>query len=87
LAAPNVRDFAAACGFVAAGVRDGWLWHEDQESLNGAYKLARTRPLGDSWAFDRKAGDCSTLIAGTVGLWTLETRKQLAVVWDGPNAW
>ncbi|MEV4705039.1 terminase large subunit domain-containing protein [Actinoplanes sp. NPDC049316] len=77
LAVPNVRDFAAACGMVATGIRDGWLWHEDQQSLKDAYKIARTRPLGDSWAFDRKSGDISTLTGGAVGLWTLETRKHL----------
>jgi hypothetical protein len=87
LACPNVRDVGAACGMVATGIRDGWLWHEDQKSLTDAYKIARSRPLGDSWAFDRKAGDCSTLIAGTVGLWSLETRKHLAVAAGAPNLW
>lgn len=87
LATPSVRDVAAACGAVATGIRDGWLWHEDQKALNDAYKIARTRPLGDSWAFDRKVGDCSTLIGGTVGLWALETRKHLAVEAGAPNLW
>ncbi|SNY28998.1 terminase [Paractinoplanes atraurantiacus] len=85
LATPNAGDVAAAAGMVATGIRDGWLWHEDQKALNDAYKLARSRPLGDSWAFDRKVGDCSTLIAGAVGLWALETRKHLAV--EAINPW
>ena len=87
LACPSVRDVAAASGMVATGIRDGWLWHEDQKALNDAYKIARTRPLGDSWAFDRKVGDCSTVIAGSVGLWSLETRKHLLPEAAVPNIW
>lgn len=87
LATPNVRDVAAAAGMVANGIRDKWLWHEDQAALNDAYKIARTRPLGDSWAFERKVGDISTLVGGALALWTLETRKHLAATWDGPNVW
>lgn len=82
LACPNVRDVAAACGMVATGIRDGWLWHAGEQALLNAYKIARSRPLGDSWAFDRKVGDCTTLIGGAVSLWALETRKHLAVAYD-----
>lgn len=74
---PNTRDFAAGCGLVATGIRDGWLWHQGEEAINAAFTVARTRPLGDSWAWERKAGDCTTLIGGTVALSALEERKHL----------
>jgi hypothetical protein len=80
LACPGTRDFAAACGAVATGIRDRWLWHEDQAAMNDAWTLARTRPLADLWAFERKAGDLTTIIGGTVALWALEDRKHLAAV-------
>lgn len=68
------RELAAACGqfydaVVAAPAR---LAHLDQPVLNAAVLAARKRPLGDAWAWARKAGgDISPLVAVTLARYTL----------------
>lgn len=76
---PTGQEYAGACGAVADRVRNGTILHEDQHSLNEAWKAARSKVNGDSWTWHRRAAaaDLSTLVAGTVGLAALERRKHL----------
>lgn len=73
----GAQDYAQACGrlFVAATERSveqptGGLRHQDDVRLNLALENAQTRPLGESWAWDSKAGtaDISPLVAVTLAM-------------------
>lgn len=76
LAIPSARDAAGAAGAFADAVRQGTLCHLDQTPLNTALDGARTRPLGDAWAWARKysSADISPLVAATVARWAYLTR-------------
>lgn len=67
----NSRDMAAACGQFYDGVVEQWLRHTDQPQMNYAVASSRKRPLGDSWAWNRKdsASDITPLVACTLALW------------------
>lgn len=67
----NAREMAGACGQFYDGVMDAWLHHIDQPQLNVALSVARKRPLGDAWAWNRKsaASDITPLVAATLALW------------------
>jgi hypothetical protein len=67
----TARDMAAACGQFYDGVYESWLRHIDQPQLNVALSVARKRPLGDAWAWNRKnaASDITPLVACTLALW------------------
>lgn len=67
----GARDMAAACGTFYDGAMDGWLRHIDQPQLNLALSVARRRPLGDAWAWNRKnaTSDITPLVACTLALW------------------
>lgn len=67
----NAREMAGACGQLYDGVMDAWLHHIDQPQLNLALSVARKRPLGDAWAWNRKsaASDITPLVAATLALW------------------
>ncbi len=73
----GARDMAAACGTFYDGVMDGWLHHIDQPQLNSALSVARKRPLGDAWAWNRKnaASDITPLVAVTLALWGAQNSK------------
>ncbi|HZN76013.1 MAG TPA: hypothetical protein VFC00_30650 [Micromonosporaceae bacterium] len=79
LAIPTMIDVAAACGQFADAVRQGTLRHIDQVQLNVAMGGARSRPLGDAWAWARKAAevDISPLVAVTLARWAYVTRAEL----------
>lgn len=79
LAIPTMVDVAAACGQFADAVRQGTLRHIDQAQLNVAMAGARSRPLGDAWAWARKAADVdiSPLVAVTLARWAYETRAHV----------
>ncbi|MFF5988149.1 terminase large subunit domain-containing protein [Prauserella flavalba] len=79
LAIPSAREAAAACGGFADAVRQRAMYHLDQSPLNAAIAGARTRPLGDAWAWARKnsACDISPLVAATVARWAYLTRVDL----------
>jgi len=87
LAIPSARDAAAACGAFADSVRAGKGTHRAQTLLDAALAGARTRPLGDAWAWARRtaAADISPLVAATLAGWAFEARKHLAV--PKGNAW
>ena len=79
LAIPSVPDVAAACGQFADAVRQGTLRHLGQEPLRQAVLGAKTRPLGDAWAWARRvsSADISPLVAATLARWAYETRAHL----------
>lgn len=85
LAVPTTQEVAAACGQFADAVRAGRLRHIDQVPLNLALAGARTRSLGDAWAWARKTAqaDVSPLVAVTLARWAFETRSAtLAASYD-----
>jgi len=64
------REMAQACGafFDAAVSPEPTLRHLNEPSLNAALTAATKRPLGDAWAWSRKTGDISPLVAATLAL-------------------
>jgi len=76
------REYAQACGALFDLVEEKGLRHLGQDELSVAVKNASTRPLGDAWAWSRRAssGDISPLVAGTIALW--QASSQLGSVYD-----
>ena len=66
----GTQAFAQSCGSFVDGANEGRLWHRGQAELGAAVANARTRPLGDLWAWLRANGDESVaaLEAVTVAL-------------------
>lgn len=66
----TAREMTQACGIFYDGAMSGWLRHTDQPQMNTALGVARKRPLGDSWAWNRKnaASDITPLVACTLAL-------------------
>jgi hypothetical protein len=67
------REFAQACGWVydCAQPKEDLIRHRGQSELAAAVDTARKRPLGDLWAWDRRAVsevDVSPLVAATLAL-------------------
>ncbi|QIS21267.1 hypothetical protein [Nocardia terpenica] len=65
-----VSEFAVACGLFFDYVMTGALRHPNQPILNAAIDVARTRPIGDLWAWSRKdaAADITPVVACTLAL-------------------
>jgi hypothetical protein len=76
LAIPRTSDVTAACGQLADAIRQFGVAHIDQGPLTAAVNGARTRPLGDAWAWHRRGAqvDISPLVAVTLARWALLTR-------------
>ena len=68
LALVGAREYAQACGALAADVTNGRWRHLGQGPLDAAVDGARTRPLADSWAWSWKlsAADIAPLEAVTL---------------------
>jgi hypothetical protein len=64
------KEHTQACGLMVDLVRDRALRHLGSVELAAAIRGARTRPLGDSWAWSRRAStvDISPLVATTLAL-------------------
>ncbi|MFO7164872.1 MAG: hypothetical protein DIU75_016205 [Mycolicibacterium hassiacum] len=79
LAVPTAQDVAAACGRFADAVAQGSVRHIGQPQLTEAIRGAKTRPLGDAWAWGRRgsSSDISPLVAVTLAKWAYETRAHL----------
>ncbi len=79
LAIPTAGEVAAACGQLADAVRQGTLRHIDQDLLTTAIIGAKTRPLGDAWAWGRRIStvDISPLVVATLARWAYESRAHL----------
>lgn len=71
LAGAEGRDMAIACAKFFDSVVDGSLRHTDQPQMNVALSVARKRPLGAGWAWNRKdaASDITPVVAETLALW------------------
>lgn len=67
----SARDAAAACSQFYDAVIQGDVRHLGQGHLTAALAGARTRPLGDQWAWDRKnvVVDIAPLTAVTLAAW------------------
>lgn len=63
-------DHARACGRIASAVAEGTVSHLGDAKLAAAIQAARTRPLGDAWAWSRKssAANISPLVSATLAL-------------------
>ena len=60
----GAREYAQACGALAAAVVNDRLRHIGQAHLDRAILAAKTRPLADAWAWSRKeTGDITPLVA------------------------
>jgi hypothetical protein len=64
------KEHTQACGLVVDLVNERGLRHLASVELAAAVRGARTRPLGDSWAWSRRAStiDISPLVAATLAL-------------------
>jgi phage terminase large subunit-like protein len=64
----SAREMAQACGAFHNDVINDRLRHTGQETLTSALRQAKTRPLGDAWAWSRRdsRGDISPLVAATL---------------------
>lgn len=74
-------DLGQSCGRFFDLVRDKYLKHLPQPLLDVAAATAVTKPLGDTWAWDRKKSpvDASPLMAATGAIWLISPRPE-----DGP---
>lgn len=63
-------EHTAACGQLVDAVNEKMLRHLGTPELTAAVRGAKTRPLGDAWAWSRKNSsvDISPLVAGTLAL-------------------
>ena len=82
----KASEHAQACGIFFDSVMDtddefpnGRLRHLGGEELDMAVNGAKTRPLGDAWAWDRKNSevDLTPLVACTLALWGTVQRPQV----------
>ncbi len=66
----NASDHSQACGRLLDAVAEGSLRHLGSTQLDNAIRAAKTRPLGDAWAWSRKnsSEDISPLVAATLAL-------------------
>jgi hypothetical protein len=63
------QDMARACGNLYDRVVEGKLRHQGSDSLRQSVCAAKTRDLGDAWAWDRNSGgDITQLVAVTLAL-------------------
>jgi len=63
----TAREYAHACGMFYDAVVAGEVAHLGQPILTNAVAAARKRPLGDAWAWARRAGgDISPLVAASL---------------------
>ncbi|WP_329426849.1 hypothetical protein OG339_42280 [Streptosporangium sp. NBC_01495] len=81
LAIPNAQEVAAGCGQLADAVAQGTLRHIGQDEMTDAIRGAKTRTLGDAWAWGRRVSsvDISPLVSVTLARWAYEIRAHLVV--------
>lgn len=71
LASAEGRDMAIACAKFFDTVMGQSLRHTDQPQMNLALSVARKRPIGDAWGWNRRTAtsDITPLVAATLALW------------------
>lgn len=79
LAVPSAQEVAAGCGQLVDAIVQGTVRHIDQDEVAAAIRGAKTRPLGDAWAWGRRIStvDISPLVALTQARWAYEARAHL----------
>jgi hypothetical protein len=66
------RELAQACGWLDTSIREGGIAHLGQAEMDRAVQAARARPLGESWAFERRGStDMSALVAAAIAGYTV----------------
>lgn len=77
----SAREHGRAGGMLFDAVGDGKVRHLGTQELRSAVRGAVPRPLGDAWAWSRSNSqvDITPLVACTLALWGLETRRPAAV--------
>ncbi|MER6892014.1 terminase [Streptomyces halstedii] len=75
----HLAEVVSACGQLADAMKRGQLAHIDQVPLTAAVNGARTRPLGDAWAWHRRSAqiDISPLVTATLARYALLARLPL----------
>lgn len=73
----KTRDVVQACGRFLNLVEAAGLRHRDEGALLEAVRGAKTRPVGEAWAWARRtaAADITTLYAATIAIWTISGRS------------
>ncbi|WP_433382779.1 hypothetical protein [Streptosporangium sp. CA-115845] len=79
LAIPTASEVAAGCGQFADAVAQATLRHIGQDEMTTAIMGAKTRPLGDAWAWGRRisTADISPIVVATNARWAYESRAHL----------
>jgi phage terminase large subunit-like protein len=67
----TAREMAQACEAFLSAILEGGLRYRDRYGLTSAVLIARKRPLGNSWAWNRKdrSSDISPLVAATLAVY------------------
>jgi hypothetical protein len=78
----SAAENAQACGRLLDLVKEGRLRHRVDEYLENAIRAAKTRPLGDAWAWSRKnsSEDISPLVAGTLAVKAADDEPELGTL-------
>lgn len=81
----STAEHSQACGQFVDAVEEGTLRYYPADDLMSAVRAARTRPLGDAWAWSRKnsAANISPLVSATLALAAAKTirPKKVAYAW------
>jgi hypothetical protein len=71
------HDVAVAAGLFHDGITEATLRHRAQVELSKGVLAARQRPLGQAFAWDRKAAGSSALVAATLALFGVSMERPL----------
>lgn len=82
----SAAEHARACSDLVDAVDERTVRHRGGEHLNPAVRQAKTRPLGDAWAWSRKnsAANISPLVSATLALsiaMTAEPQRKVVAAW------
>ncbi len=83
----SAGEHGQACGLFVDAVTEQTVRHLGGLELRGAIRGAATRPLGDAWAWSRKAStvNISPLVSSTLALWAAINRDEQG--WEGQAIW
>jgi phage terminase large subunit-like protein len=74
----SATEHSQACGQLLDAIDRRAIRHLDDPELNGAVRAAKTRPLGDAWAWSRRdsSSNIAPLVAFTLAVSAASTREQ-----------